>query len=135
MVRTSGEAGPEAALELRRVALGSSDPLVAGNAVRALGRLGAVAGEVDLLRLLSDRRPRVRQEIVMALGASGDPRVLDDLAPMLVAEDPSIRTLAIQAIGRIGSPRARELLTEACQDADRTDVERVFLRNALTRLR
>jgi HEAT repeat protein len=135
VVRCSKNAGPEAVAELRRLALESPDPLVAGNAVRALGRLGAVTGDERVVSLLRDPRPRVRQELVMALGENRDPFALDELTGVLEAEDSSLRALAIQAIGRIGGRRASEILEGASAEAGRTGLERVFLRDALSECR
>src|SRR5688572_21714705 len=58
-----------------RSAVDSGDPLVAGNALRALRRLGAL-DDVTAIALLDDARPRVRQEAVLCLGSIGGPRAV-----------------------------------------------------------
>lgn len=128
IVRYCEEAGPERVAELRWVALEAEHPLVAGNAVRALGRLRAVAGDAALVELIADPRPRLRQETVLALGRSGDPAAVDVLAPLLEGEGADLRTLAIQALGELRCDRAWTVLA-AHAPAD--DQERVFLRAAL----
>lgn len=115
---------------LRRVALSSPDPLVTGNALRALGRLGAVRpSDPELAGLLDDPRPRVRQEVVIALGESADPASVDLLAPLLRAEPASLRPLVLQALGRIGTREARAALDAYAPRA--SEDERPFLRAAL----
>ncbi|MFO0983606.1 MAG: HEAT repeat domain-containing protein [Planctomycetota bacterium] len=115
---------------LRRAALESNDPIVAGNAIRALGRLRAFAAEPDLLDLLDDQRPRVRQEAVMALGRCGDEKAVPRLVVQLDAEDPSLRALAIRALGDIGGVLAEKHLRTALVDAA-SEVERLMARQAL----
>lgn len=123
---------------LRETALGSTDPLLAGNAVRALGRLGAPEDVWRIAGMLDDPRPRLRQEAVLALGTCGDPESINELVPFLDDDDPGFRALAILSIGRVGGPRALEEL-EALEAAmgrrDRSDAERAALRDALRRIR
>ena len=128
-------AGRGAIPDLRRFALDSSDPLVAGNAVRALGRLGAVVGDYELIGLVHDSRPRVRQEAVQALGASGNRAMLSKLVEVLESGDPELRPLVIQALGRVGGTRARTVLSRVLEDPDATGIDRTFARTALTSLR
>lgn len=117
--------------ELRRLALESPDPLVAGNAVRALGRLKAVIGDAGVLRLLDDHRERVRQEMVGALGASGSPDAIKLLAAVLDKREPTVRPLAIQALGRLGLPEGKPLLEAIVNDRSTSAVEMAFAREAL----
>lgn len=131
VVRFCRSAGTSEIPDLRRAALASEDPLVAGNALRALGRLGAVAHDPQLVALLHDGRLRVRQEVVVALGRSGDPRVVSHLEPLLADGEPELRSLVIQALGRIGGNRARALLRACQDDPAATSVERAFARAAL----
>ncbi len=127
ILRYCEAAGSEQIADLRRAALESSHPLAVGNALRALGRLGAVMGDPDLLALVEDERPRVRQELVMALGVSGDPAALGMLSPLLDSE-PGLRPLVIQALGRLGGDQARAILATV-RPSDET--ERAYLRTAL----
>lgn len=96
-------AGPKDVPELRIAALHSRDALVAGNAVRALGRLGRVVDDVRLLALLEDERLRVRQEVVLALGLSGDTRAVGPLEHFLEQADAEIKPLIEQALRRLAS--------------------------------
>jgi HEAT repeat protein len=113
---------------LRRAALESPDPLVVGNALRALGRLRAVAGDAELVALLDDPRARVRHETIVALGHSGEASAVPRLAPVLEGEDPAARQLALQALGRLDDPAARAVLEGY---APRDTAEEPFLRQAL----
>ena len=105
--------------------------MIVGNAVRALGRLRAVAGDAALLALLSDDRMRVRQELVIALGVSGERHSVKALADVLETADAGLRPLVIQALGRLGGDRARSILERVIQDDAATDTNRVFAREAL----
>jgi len=116
---------------LRNLAVTSPDPLVAGNAVRALGRLRAVAGCPGLLALARDPRPRIRQEVVVALGKSGSPSAVEPLAALLEEGEPGLRPLVIQALGHLGGERAGALLMEIMEDPGATRTDRAFARAAL----
>ncbi|MEW6744023.1 MAG: HEAT repeat domain-containing protein [Planctomycetota bacterium] len=127
---------------LRRMALGSENPLVAGNAVRALGRLQAVVSDGALLALIEDPRPRVRQEVVRALGASGDRSAVPYLAQVMEetdaalndGTDATLRCLAIQALGRLGGREAHALVAAIASDPDASNAERTFAKAALKAL-
>jgi hypothetical protein len=123
-------AKPADASRLRKVALASTDPLVAGNAIRALGRLKMVAGDESILTLLADERPRVRQEVIVALGKSGWRGSVQRLAPLVRDSDQAVRLLAIQAIRELGGNEADALLSEVRSRAAATDAERAFVRSA-----
>jgi hypothetical protein len=131
VVRFCREAVVADAAGLRSVALSSPDPLVAGNALRALGRLGAVARDSELVALVRDPRPRVRQEVVLALGASGYTPVVEDLAPLLERDDLVLRPLVLQALGWLAGARAGALLESVLRDRAATEVDRAFARQAL----
>jgi len=135
VVRYCRDATPADSAALHAAALGSADPLVAGNAARALGRVGALGNETDRLRLVSDPRLRVRQDAVIGLGLSGDPAVLDVLEPLLDSGDPSLTPLVLRAIGRIGGSRAGKLLEARLRAETATEVERAFAAEALRSLR
>lgn len=125
------EAGVADSAELRSLALSSLDPLVAGNALRALGRLGAVARDPELIALLEDARPRVRQEVVIALGRSNYAPVVVDLLPLLDRDDPALRPLLLHALGRLGGTRGRERLAAVVEDLRSSEIDRAFARAAL----
>jgi hypothetical protein len=79
------------------------DPLVAGNAIRALGRLRAVHSDRELVAMLHDRRPRVRGEVVLALGDCGEPAMAAQLQPLLGDSDQGTAMLAVQALVHLGA--------------------------------
>jgi HEAT repeat protein len=118
---------------LRHAATQSSDPLVAGNAMRALGRLGAFAGDAELEAMLADERQRVRQEAVIALGQSGSPSAVERLLPLLEEDDPMLRPLVLQALGRLGGDKARAVLERVLADESATAADRALARAGLDR--
>ncbi len=119
---------------LRRIALDSTDPLVAGNAVRALGRLRAVGDDPELSSLLQDARPRVREEMVVAIGASDDSGAVELLLPLLLEPDGNLRALAMDALGRLGGARARAALDAIARDDGAPAADRVHAQAALALL-
>jgi len=129
VVRSCRSAGPGDVPELRYAALRSPDPLVAGNAVRALGRLCALSGDPDLEALLADPRLRVRQETILALGQSADPAAAELLLPFLESPDPDLRPLAIRALGSLGADAGRAAVTALSGDPTLTEAERVLIRD------
>jgi len=131
LVRFCRAATSEHVPELRSVALSSGDPLVAGNALRALGRLHAVARDPELIALVDDERPRVRQELVFALGESGYEPAVGDLLPLLDDDDLTLHPLVLHALGRLGGARARARLRGVVADPDSTATDRAFARAAL----
>ena len=117
--------------ELRSMALTDEDTVAACNAIGALGRVGEIASDPELVSLLHDSRKRVRQETVVALGRSGQDAGIPALEPLLKDEDPTIRLLTIRAIGRIGGQRATDLLQDVLDRPGRTQFERACARAAL----
>ena len=117
---------------LQHAALDCEDPLVAGNAIRALGRLGLAGGNTGIPELLSDPRPRIRQEAVIAMGRSGDSAAVEHLVPLIRDEDSTLRALAIQALGRLGGPRGKSLVQSILSDSKSTAIDRAFARAALS---
>lgn len=107
--------------------LTAEQPLVVGNAVRALGRLGLFTAGSKYAKFLDDERPKVRQESVRAMGVSGDDGAIPYLERVLASGDTALRRLAIAALGEIGGAGAIEAL-ERVEAADA--VERVFLEEA-----
>ena len=124
-------AGPAQIDTLRKMALESKDPIVVGNALRALGRLHSIANDAELLALVDDERPRVREEAVRALGLSNDDSVVPVLADVLKEDDRDLRVLCIRSLGHIGGEQASALLADIRDDAASTEMERVFVRQAL----
>lgn len=116
---------------LRSMALTDQDTEAACNAIGALGRVGEIASDPELVSLLHDRRIRVRQETIMALGRSGQDSGIASLEPLLADEDPTVRVLTIRAIGRIGGQRATELLQGVLDRPGQTQFERACARAAL----
>jgi len=116
--------------ELWQLALTNRDPMVAGNAVRSLGRRGEIGG-ARLGALLRDSRLRVRQEAVFALGRSRDPAVVDQLAQLLATGEPHLRLLAIGALGELGGDRAHALVAAQLAAPGATATEVAFARQAL----
>jgi len=116
---------------LREVALTARDPLAAGNAVRALGRLRAVSKDADLVKLLDDPRERVRDETILALGESRDASALGRLEQLVRSVDPHVRVLAIRAVGRVGGARARSILEQVADDPSGTPESAAFARAGL----
>ena len=133
VLKLTGEATADDRDALRAAALTSADPLVAGNAVKALGRLRLVSSDPDLLALTSDSRLRVRQDAVTACGLDGGRESVPYLEKALATSDPSVRPLAIQSLGEIGGSSARALVAAVAQDSNATTTERVFAQAALDR--
>lgn len=118
--------------ELWRAVTDSDDVLVIGNALRALGRLGAIRGDRRVLALVGDARLRVRQEAVRALGADGHQAAVPALTRVSSTDGDSLRVLALEALGSIGGEAARAVLETAAESS--TDVvERTAARMALRR--
>lgn len=116
---------------LRQLALNAEDPLVAGQAIQALGRLGLFGNDGAYLALIDDPRSRVRHESVRALGGCGDEIVAGVLTPLLIESDATMRALAIQALGRLPGREAREALVAYQRTGDPDETELAFLRAAL----
>ncbi len=119
---------------LRNAAILSPDPIVAGNAVAALGRLGAFGLDDELRALLADPRQRVRQEAVRALGRSGGTGAVEWLIERLRSCEPEFAPLVLASLGELGDRRARDAVACAAIDPDRPAAERIFARAALRRI-
>ena len=109
LVDACAAAGVDDIVQLKELAA-SADPAVAGNALFALGRLGAVHDDTDLTALLRDSRPRVRHEVLVALGSSGDPGAAPLLETALFGEDRTAHLLAVQGLVQLGATRALDKL-------------------------
>lgn len=113
---------------LREVALRTGDCLGASNAVRALGRLHAVAADPEISALVHDSRERVRDETILALGESGDASVAATLVPLTRDADPKVRLAALHALGRIGGPVAKDVARDVLASSAASRDERAFAR-------
>ncbi len=134
VTRFCRKAGEGDVAALRYAATKSADPLVVGNALRALGRLGAFAGDAELEALLTDERQRVRQEAVIALGYSGSgAAAVEQLVPLVEERDPMLRPLVLQALGRLGGEQARDVLKSVLSDERSSEAERALAREGLAR--
>lgn len=127
-------AGVEDASRPEVLARHAADPLVAGNALRAMGRLGMATADRALGELVDDARPRVRQEAIVACGESGDRRHVPRLLQVLHGADEVERALAIRALGRLGGPEAARALFEVERDPEQSETARVFACEALLHL-
>ncbi|MGE3172515.1 MAG: HEAT repeat domain-containing protein [Planctomycetota bacterium] len=121
------EAADANALPRLRELVASPDPVVAGNAVRALGRLQPDGSEATFAALLHDPRPRVRAEAIAALGAGGDPGAARLLEPLVRVDDRQVRLLAIQALAQLG---ATDALQRVAADPGAAAETRAFARAA-----
>ena len=120
---------------LLHAALTAEDPLVAGNAVKALGRLKILASDPTLLDLIADPRRRVRQDAVIACGLDGSDVAIPYLEKAFAKGDASLQPLIIDALGKIGGPAASELIQRIGSDPQASQTDRVFARAALDRMR
>ncbi len=124
-------AEPENIATLRHLALRSADPLVAGNAIGALGRLGGISDDDEVVALAEDSRPRVRHEAVRALGVGGDREVVGRLVELADNDDATTAALAIEALGRLGGEAAKRKLRGVLVSADASALAKAFARQAL----
>lgn len=117
------------AAQLRQIALTHPDPLVAGNAIAALARLDRVAGDRELLALMADARPRVRQELLWALGQDEAGRA--QLAVTLESTATPERRIALLALVAGGDRSAAERVARTHPDP----AERAFAQALLRQRR
>lgn len=116
---------------LRRAVRESPDAVVVANALKALGRLGALELDATTLSLLHDERIRVRHEAVRALGLTGDPAAVDSLLEIVDGPDVTMCALALHSLGRIGGPKAKSKLKTIAGDGRGTPESRAFAKSAL----
>lgn len=112
------------AASLRDLALHSSEPLAAGNALRALAVVADIRGDSGLLALLSDPRLRVRQEATLAFGRARDATAVAALVALLA--DEHVRALALSALANIGTPEAASAIRAALRDPRARTTDAVF---------
>lgn len=134
VLRITGRATSADQPALRDAALHAEDPLVAGNALKALGRMERFSSDTALLAMTRDSRLRVRQDAIQACGLDGRPESIPSLELALADGDESVRPLVLEALGRIGGPAARAILLRIAEDPLSTTTEHVFARSALSAL-
>ncbi len=101
-----------AAVDVLNATLESRDSGRRGQAVAALGSIGAAISARPLARVLRDHDPKVRAAAAEALAAIGLPAV-EVLKECLESPDAAVDALAARALGRIGDPRAAGALAGA----------------------
>ena len=122
VVREALEAQGEAATLTITASLDAPNATVRWQAAWVLGRLGATAGVLPLLRALDDGSPTVRRESAVALVRIGtrhpDSRdtLVDGLAARLSHRRPDVREDAAWALGELASSRATVPLVAALDD-------------------
>lgn len=131
VLRFTREASKNDRQTLRRAALESADPLVAGNALKALGRLKLLSSDDALLALTADPRQRVRQDAVTACGLDGGAPALVRLEQALATGDATIRPLVLRSLGLIRGEPSRRLIEGVASDPHASETDRAFARAAL----
>lgn len=124
LVSACQQADGHAVTELRQLA-GSADAAVAGNAIAALARLGAVRADNACRAWLGDPRPRVLREAIVALGGSGDAAAAALLEPLLAGDDAQARLLAVSALQQLG---AADRLQQLAADPRTDPATRAYLK-------
>jgi len=100
--------------------LADKDPLVRGEAARAIGRSKAPSALAELSAALAGEDKHVRWGAAQALGEMGDRRAVPALITALGHADRSTRWKAAQALGDLKDARATEPLAAAARaDRDR----------------
>ncbi len=87
--------------ELLLTAAQDTNNRVAGNALFALYRMGAVQAVAELLRMAASEDPMFRASAAWAMGETGDRRFADALRKMICDEKAVVRKRAISALGRM----------------------------------
>jgi Tol biopolymer transport system component len=89
-------------------------------AVRALGRLGALAPQADLLVALDDPHPSVRANAVLALSTLGERAPVERLVQALQNDTEwQVRESAVLALANLGQLVPEKSLSTALNDPDR----------------
>lgn len=97
-----GDAGLSELLEI----VESRNPLTSGDAVTALGRIGARQAVPSLLMLLDHADTRLRVKTVEALGRLGDRSALARIVGLLSDSDETVQLSAVQAVQKVPDRRA-----------------------------
>jgi HEAT repeat protein len=96
------------AVQLVRPKLESEDPLVAGAAAAAVGKLGDAESAPRLRKMLEGYEPMAVAGAATGLGLLKDKRAVEPILALLDAESGEVRRAAIEALGNIGDARAAE---------------------------
>lgn len=86
-------------------------------AVQLLAKGAGAAPVPDLVRLLADRDPEVRQLAVYCLSETGDPSAADGLASALFDADEQVAMAAAKALHALASPQVASMLLQALDRA------------------
>ncbi len=97
--------------------LGGDDPYVRRDACEAIGEASDCDFLQDLVRLLKDEHPGVKEAALNALTSIGGKHVAEAMAPLLRLEDVALRNIGIEILRQIG-PEAIETLTGLLTDTD-----------------
>lgn len=102
--------GTESLIQL----INNENQTVRGEAAQSLGYLGGVLGSISeddpicavivdqLIQLLNDDDPRIREKAVIALFNFNDTNATEPLVQLLDDDDPVIRMIAARSLGRLG---------------------------------
>jgi HEAT repeat protein len=116
LVRELSRANPFAVLPRAFAVMSSVPPGRKASAARKLGHSGSQLATRDLIGLLEDPNPHVREEAAMALGRTGDAEAVEPLVERLSDLDAEMRRQAAWALGQIGSGHAAERLIALLDD-------------------
>jgi HEAT repeat protein len=133
--RFTEEPARSSAVALVRQSLRDADLEVRARALLVLADLRAEECTDELLRLLGDAQPRVRQMTLVALGElarPGDAVVLGRVGAFLTVAEPALRYQALAAWARLQPEPPVEVLVERSTDAD-AEVRALALRLAQER--
>ncbi|MFP4055702.1 MAG: HEAT repeat domain-containing protein [Candidatus Brocadiia bacterium] len=95
--------------------LGSQDPLLRINAVRALGAWKAEGAVGPLIELLRGAGPHLQRHVVTALGEVGSNEATPALLRLLSEGDKELRLHVVRAMETIADPRAADALAALVQ--------------------
>ncbi len=110
-----------AAVDALRRALGDADADVRADVILALCDLAEASVVPELLRLLGDVQPRVRQMALLGLGelsSRDNEEALGRVGSFLNAGEPALRFQALAAWARLVPERLEEAVLERARDAD-----------------
>ncbi|MES2308099.1 MAG: HEAT repeat domain-containing protein, partial [Verrucomicrobiota bacterium] len=102
-----------------RDAVYDKDPMIRGNAARALSNLNDGDAFSSIAKLAKDPENEVRRSAVYALGDLKDERAIDILIEALKDSWWFVRSDAAQALGRLRNPKAVPALFALLEDEDK----------------